>query len=129
MRLDGNSAFGDEFPFQAYPKVSAAYNISEEAFWPTNLVSSLKLRAAFGTAGRAPAQFAADRTFDPVASEDGQPAVTPLNVGDPNLGPETSHEFEFGVDAGIWDNRLGLELTYYNQRTKDALVQTPYPPP
>lgn len=128
MRLDGNSAFGDEFPFKAYPKVSVAYTISDEAFWPARLISSLKLRGAYGTAGRAPAQFAADRTFSPIPSEDGQPAVTPWNVGDPNLGPETSHELELGVDAGIWENRIGLELTYYTQRTRDALVQRQYPP-
>lgn len=128
LRLDGNSAFGDDFPFKAYPKVSVAYTLSDELFWPSDRIQSLKLRAAYGTSGRAPAQFAADRTFTPISAENGLPAVSPWNVGDPNLGPETSHELEVGLDAGVWENRLGIELTYYNQRTEDALVQRQYPP-
>jgi TonB-dependent starch-binding outer membrane protein SusC len=128
LRLDGNSAFGDEFRYQMYPKVSLAYNISDEAFWPGHLVPTMKLRTAYGTAGRAPAQFAADRTYTPIAGKMGQPAVTPWNIGDPNLGPETSHEFELGFDAGLWANRVGLELTYWNQRTVDALMRVFFPP-
>lgn len=128
VRFDGNSAFGEDFPFKSYPKVSVAYNISDEAFWPRHLAETLKLRAAWGTAGRAPAQFAADRTFSPVAAEDGKPAVTPSNVGDPNLGPETSQELEVGFDAGLFGDRIGLEFTYYSSVTRDALVQKRYPP-
>ncbi|MGH7555000.1 MAG: TonB-dependent receptor domain-containing protein, partial [Longimicrobiales bacterium] len=101
VRFDGNSAFGEDFPFQAYPKASIAYSISDESFWPTSFAPTMKLRAAFGTSGRAPAQFSADRTFSPIAAEDGEPAVTPWNVGDPDLGPETSREFELGFDAGL----------------------------
>jgi TonB-dependent SusC/RagA subfamily outer membrane receptor len=128
VRFDGNSAFGEDFPFQAYPKASVAYSISEESFWPTSIASTMKLRAAYGTSGRAPAQFSADRTFSPIAAEDGEPAVTPWNVGDPNLGPETSREIELGFDAGLWNDRIGVELTYFNQVTKDALVFKRFPP-
>lgn len=128
VRFDGNSAFGEDFPFQAYPKVSAAYSISDEAFWPTHIAPTMKLRVAYGMAGRAPAQFAADRTFSPIAAEDAQPAVTPWNVGDPDLGPETSRELEMGFDAGLFDDRIGLEFTYFNQVTQDALVYKRFPP-
>jgi TonB-dependent SusC/RagA subfamily outer membrane receptor len=128
LRFDGNSAFGEDFPFQAYPKVSVAYSISDEDFWPKNFAPTMKLRAAFGTSGRAPAQFSADRTFSPIAAEDGEPAVTPWNVGDPDLGPETSSEFEAGFDAGLFSDRIGLEFTYFNQVTKDALVYKRFPP-
>lgn len=128
VRFDGNSAFGKDFPFQAYPKASVAYSISEESFWPTNIAPTMKLRAAFGMSGRAPAQFEADRTFSPIAAEDGEPAVTPWNVGDPDLGPETSSELELGFDAGVLNDRIGIEFTYYNQTTKDALVRKRFPP-
>jgi hypothetical protein len=128
VRFDGNSAFGEDFPFQAYPKVSVAYSISDEEFWPKGFAPTMKLRAAYGTSGRAPAQFSADRTFSPIAAEDGEPAVTPWNVGDPDLGPETSSEFEAGFDAGLFSDRIGLEFTYFNQVTKDALVYKRYPP-
>jgi TonB-dependent SusC/RagA subfamily outer membrane receptor len=36
LRVDGNSAFGQDFGLQEYPKVSASYVISDEAFWPNS---------------------------------------------------------------------------------------------
>jgi TonB-dependent starch-binding outer membrane protein SusC len=128
LRVDGNSAFGSDFPLAPYPKASVAYNISQEGFWPTHLIPTMKLRVAFGTAGRSPAQFSADQTYIAISAESGQPAVTPGNVGDPNLGPEKSQELELGFDAGFWNDRVGAEVTYYNQRTLDALVQKQFPP-
>jgi TonB-dependent starch-binding outer membrane protein SusC len=128
VRLDGNSAFGDEFRYQAYPKASLAYNISDEDFWPTHLVPTMKLRTAYGAAGRAPAQFAADRTYGPISGKMGMPAVTPANIGDPDLGPETSYEFEIGFDAGLWDDRVGMEFTVWRHRTVDALMNVNFPP-
>jgi TonB-dependent SusC/RagA subfamily outer membrane receptor len=127
-RVDGNSAFGEDFPLQTYPKLSAAYQISQEKFWPRALVPTMKLRVAYGLAGRSPAQFSADQTYIAIAAENGVPAVSPGNVGDPNLGPEKSKEFEAGLEAGFWNERIGLEATYFSQRTEDALVQKQFPP-
>jgi TonB-dependent SusC/RagA subfamily outer membrane receptor len=128
VRIDGNSAFGNDFKYQAYPKASAAYNISEESFWPKALVSTMKLRVAYGTSGTAPNQFAADRTYLAISAQNGQPAVTPGNIGNPDLGPEKSTEIEAGFDAGFLNDRLSLELTYYHQRTQDALLNRNQPP-
>jgi TonB-dependent SusC/RagA subfamily outer membrane receptor len=128
VRVDGNSAFGNDFKYQAYPKASAAYNISEETFWPTRYVPTLKLRFAYGTSGTAPNQFAADRTYLAIAAQNGQPAVTPGNIGNPNLGPEKSTEIEAGFDAGFLSDRVALEVTYYHQRTQNALLNRNQPP-
>jgi hypothetical protein len=46
---------------QHYPKVSASYVVSDEGFYPKAL-GTLKLRAAYGEAGRAPGAFDALRT-------------------------------------------------------------------
>ena len=127
-RVDGNSAFGEDFPLQTYPKVSAAYQISQQKFWPTRLIPTMKLRLAYGVAGRSPAQFSADQTYIAIAAENGVPAVSPGNVGDPNLGPEKSKEIEAGLEAGFWNDRVGLEATYFSQRTEDALVEKQFPP-
>jgi TonB-dependent starch-binding outer membrane protein SusC len=126
LRVDGNSAFGNEFKSQTYPKASIAYNISQEGFWPTRLIPTMKLRFAYGESGLAPAQFAADRTYTPVSAQDGQPAVTPGNLGNPTLGPEQSQEYEAGFDAGILDDRIGIEVSGYFQRTVGALLSVPY---
>jgi len=128
VRVDGNSAFGNEFKYQAYPKASAAYTISDQSFWPKALVPTMKLRVAYGTSGTAPDQFAADRTYQAVSAQNGQPAVTPNNIGDPKLGPEKSVEIEAGFDAGFFSDRVSLEFTYYNQRTTDALFRRPEAP-
>jgi outer membrane receptor protein involved in Fe transport len=68
------------------------------------------------------------RTYDPVAAENGQPAFTPSQVGNPFLGPERTREVEAGFDASLFGGRLGVNYTYYNQRTSDALIPVVLPP-
>jgi outer membrane receptor protein involved in Fe transport len=128
LRVDGNSAFGSGFGLQKYPKISAAYVLSEEPFWPTQWISTFKLRAALGESGKAPGAFDAARTWDPIAADEGKPAFTPAQLGNPNLGPERTRELEFGFDAGAFGDRLSLELTYFRARTMDALIGVTYPP-
>ena len=126
LRMDGNSAFGKDLGLEAYPKVSASYVISEEDWWSPAL-GQVKLRAAFGEAGRAPGAFDAVRTWDPVGLL-GSPGFATSNIGNPDLGPERSAEIEVGFDAGFWDDRLTTEFTYYRRVTSDALfsvVQIP----
>ena len=119
MRMDGNSAFGEGLGLEAYPKVSASWVASDEGFWDPGW-GSLKLRAAYGEAGRAPGAFDAVRTWQPTRY--GQtPGFLPENRGNPNLGPERTREIEAGFDASTLSDRLGVVFTYYNQTTEDAL--------
>jgi TonB-dependent SusC/RagA subfamily outer membrane receptor len=118
-RIDGNSAFGEDFGFQTYPKASASWVVSEEGFW-TPALGTLKLRAAYGAAGRAPGAFDAVQTWNPVGWG-GQPAVRPLNFGNPDLGPERTTELELGFDETILDGRLNVDFTWYSAKTTDAL--------
>jgi len=120
-RIDGNSAFGKDFGFQVYPKAQLAYTISDEDFFP-DFFGTFKLRSAFGTSGKAPGTFDAVRTWTSVSGDDGQPAVTPDNLGNPKLGPEKTREFEVGVEGSTFNDRVTFEYTYYNQRTYDALI-------
>lgn len=123
LRVDGNSAFGRSFGLQPYPKLSASYVISEHDFWPeSRAINSVKLRAAFGESGKAPGAFDAVRTWEPVSADDGQPAFTPAQLGNPNLGPERSRELELGFDAILLSDRMNLDFTYFRQTTEDALV-------
>ena len=118
-RVDGNSAFGKDFGFQTYPKVSGSWVVSEEGFWKPAL-GTLKLRAAYGAAGRAPGAFAAVQTWNPVGWG-GQPAVRPENFGNPDLGPERTTELELGFEESVFDGRLNVDFTWYNAKTTDAL--------
>jgi hypothetical protein len=121
-RVDGNSAFGQSFGLQTYPKVSASYVISDEPFWNRRFIESLKLRGAIGDAGKAPGAFDAVRTWTPVAAENGKPAFATNQVGNAALGPERTREVELGFDATALDNRVNIQYTHYNQHTYDALI-------
>ncbi len=119
VRVDGNSAFGENFGLEVYPKVSVSHIISDEEFWPEGW-GQMKLRAAWGQSGRAPGAFDKVRTYDPVGWG-GVPAFRPLNVGNADIGPERTAEIEFGFDASIISNRVTAEFTWYKQTTSDAL--------
>ena len=127
-RVDGNSAFGESFGLQAYPKASLSYVISDEDFWSLDFMETLKLRLAFGESGKAPGAFDAVRTWDPIAGKDGQPGFTPLQLGNPDLGPERTRELEVGADASMLGGRIVFEGNYYTQKTMDALIPVTYPP-
>jgi TonB-dependent starch-binding outer membrane protein SusC len=126
IRVDGNSAFGENLGLQSYPKISGSYVISEESFWNPSL-GSLKLRAAYGQSGRAPGAFDAVRTWNAIGYG-GQPAYTPRNLGNADLGPERTGETEIGFDWAGLDNRVSAEFTWYRQRTTDALFNVRKPP-
>jgi TonB-linked SusC/RagA family outer membrane protein len=124
VRFDGNSTFGEDVKFQAYPKFGAAYTASDEPFFRERfggLVSALKLRAAYGEAGKPARPFDRDRTLSAVPFR-GTSAFRFANPGNQELRPEVTATFETGLDAGFLDNRVGVTFTYYNATTRDALV-------
>ncbi|HLU25632.1 MAG TPA: TonB-dependent receptor, partial [Longimicrobiales bacterium] len=127
LRVDGNSAFGENFGLQPYPKLSAAYVISDHEWWPSS-IEAMKLRAAVGESGKAPGAFDAVRTWEPIAADDGKPGFTPAQLGNPDLGPERTREFEVGFEASAFEGRIGIDYTYYRQRTMDALIGMLAPP-
>ncbi|MGM0545450.1 MAG: SusC/RagA family TonB-linked outer membrane protein [Bacteroidota bacterium] len=128
VRVDGHSAFGDNYGLEVYPKVSTSYVLSDYDFWPTSWWNTMRLRAAVGQAGQAPGAFDAVRTWRPIAGEDGQPGFTPNQIGNPDLGPERSTEFETGFTASFLDGRVSTDFTYYDQTTTDALIPIPSVP-
>jgi TonB-linked SusC/RagA family outer membrane protein len=126
VRSDRNSAFGANFQRVLYPSVSASWVASEEEFFPKiSAVSSLRLRAAVGSAGQNPGYLAAEQYYRPVTSiVEGAdvPAFTIGGAGNNSLKPEKSTEREFGFDLGMFSDRIGVEYSHYNKLTKDALV-------
>ncbi len=127
LRVDGNSTFGEDLGLQPYPKISGSYVISDEDFFPEETLGELRLRAGYGMAGTAPGPFDAVRTWNPRSFE-GQSAFLPANVGNPDLGPERSQEFEAGFESSIMNNMVNINFTYYNQHTENALFNVPQVP-
>lgn len=111
LRVDNNSAFGEDVRWVTYPKSSLSWVLSEED-WFTDLVSpdlvnAFRLRVAYGQSGEQPASFVALRTYNPVTGPGGTAAVTPGTIGNPDLAPERGEEIEAGIDVGLFDDRIG----------------------
>ncbi len=71
------------------------------------------------------------RFFNPIAATVGGVSVTGVtigSVGNAGLTPERSVEIEFGFDASLFSDRLGVDLTYFNKQTEDALIFRQLPP-
>ncbi|MGB1656852.1 MAG: TonB-dependent receptor domain-containing protein [Longimicrobiales bacterium] len=124
FRVDGNSAFGEDFGLQFYPKVSGSWVVSDEDFWGDR--GQLKLRAAWGESGRAPGAFDAVQTYQGVGWGN-SPAFYPGVLGNPDLGPERTSELEFGFDGSFFADRVQVDFTYYDQKTTDALFAVRQP--
>jgi TonB-dependent SusC/RagA subfamily outer membrane receptor len=122
VRADDNSAFGESFDLVYYPKVSASWVVSEEPFWGLDFVNSFRLRAAYGQSGQQPDAFDALRTYVTRIAPDGNATLRPDSPGNAKLGPERGVELEAGFEASMFNDRLSIDLTYYDKRTKDAIV-------
>lgn len=133
VRVDRNSSFGDQAPTFVLPKVGVSWAIGEEDFFQplTGLFSTMRLRASYGTTGRSPNPGQALTTLTAasynITGTTGAGAI-PGNPGNANLKPERGIEFEGGVDAGLFDNRVSAEVTYFHKTTKDLIIARPIPP-
>lgn len=132
VRTDRNSAFGIDEGWVAYPTVNLSWVIGEEPFFPKqNIVSSLRLRTAFGESGQHPNFRDGVTFFNPLAvTVNGStvPGVTIGGTGNVTLQPELSKEFEIGADVGFFNEHLNAEYTYYHKATDQALVSQRLPP-
>ena len=132
VRTDQNSAFGTNFQRVFYPKLSASWIASDEDFFPRmSWLNQLRLRGAYGASGVQPGATSSFQTFSTttinVASVD-RPGLRANALGNADLKPETSAELETGFDARVLNNRVNVEFTYYNKKTRDALINQPIAP-
>ena len=130
-RSDRNSAFGVNFGRAFYPSASVSWVASDEAFFPVIPgVNYFRLRAAYGAAGVNPGSTTALDTYDAETvaivgsgtSGTDTPGLVADQIGNPDIKPETSREFETGFETRLLDDRLNVDFTYYHKRTKDALI-------
>ncbi len=88
-------------------------------------MNQFRLRSAYGQSGVQPGATDGLRTFTTttvnIANVD-TPGLIENALGNPNLKPETSGEFEGGFDTRVWGNRANFDFTYYTKKTKDALI-------
>jgi TonB-linked SusC/RagA family outer membrane protein len=132
IRGDDNSAFGTDFGFVTYPSAMASWVIGEEDWFPqTSFLSALRLRAAWGTSGLRPGFRDAVTLFSPTTVAFGGGDVPGIEVdatGNLELKPEKSTEIELGLDVALFDDRVGIDFTYFDKRSRDALISRRLPP-
>jgi TonB-linked SusC/RagA family outer membrane protein len=129
VRTDQNSAFGTNFQRVFYPKASLSWVISDEGFFPRShgfgAINSLRLRVANGASGVQPGPNDALRTYQVgAASINNTDAPTEVfnAIGNANLKPERSVEWEGGFDSQWFRSRVQFDFTYYSKLTHDALI-------
>ncbi len=132
LRGDKNTAFGTDIGWIWYPSFSGSWVVSEEKFFPQiDALSDLRLRAAYGQAGLRPGATDALLSFVPQVTAFNQadvPGITINEIGNPDLKPERTSEWELGFESGWFGGRLGLEANWYYKKSTDALVNRPLPP-
>lgn len=128
LRYDGASNLGANNKFGLFPGISAGWNIYKEDFFK-NMISDrvlqLKLRASYGVNGNISgiSDFQPEGSFTTTGLYGGQSAIRAGAIPNSDLQWEQSKTFDFGADIGLFNNRVGLILDYYNRRT-DALLTT-----
>ena len=129
VRTDQNSAFGTNFQRVYYPKASLSWIASDEGFFPQfGWLNQFRLRTAVGASGVQPEPNDADRTLQVVTTSIAAADVGGLRsnqLGNLDLKPETSTEYEAGFETQMFQNRVGVDFTYYYKKSKDALIDMP----
>jgi hypothetical protein len=119
IRRDGSSLFGAENRWQTRPRLSGWR--MRAAGWPAeNAISEFKVRASYGTSGGRP-QFSAQYETFTIGTGG---IVSPVQLGNANLGPERNTEFEAGADIELF-RRVLINFTYADSRTKDQILPAP----
>lgn len=139
LRNDGASTFGANKRRSWFPKGSVSWTFLES---PTlgGLLSAGKLRAAYGQSGTQPTPYQTQTVLVGTTYAEGgwgpslgrqQNGVSALytssTLGNPDLGPERVGELELGGDFGLLRDRADLSITYYHQKTTDAILPFPVP--
>ncbi len=120
IRRDGSSLFGENHRWATFGRVSGAWRVALEPWWPLRQVSELKLHASYGTAGGSPNFTAQYETF-------GIGAGGYLNLailGNRNLRPEVHHEIELGADLELF-SRFALTAVYARTRIENQILLAP----
>ena len=145
LRYDGSSIFTDGKRWGWFPSISAGWVMSNEPFMEStkSWLDFFKLRASWGQNGNCAIskyQYLATIALSGDAGEAGYKFGSDLATsvaGSPNVGAyanivpnpdltwETSEQLDFGFDARLLDNRLGVNFDWYKKTTKDWLITGP----
>ncbi|WP_433902655.1 SusC/RagA family TonB-linked outer membrane protein [Sphingobacterium puteale] len=133
MRRDGSSRLAPGHKWHAYPAISAGWNIHNEKFMSAvPWINQLKLRLGYGQTS--------NQAVDPYKTL-GLLSTRPYNfdtqfltgyymseLPNPSLGWEFSKTYNYGLDFGLFNNRVSGTMEYYVQNTDNILLRVGLPP-
>ncbi|MDO5017001.1 MAG: SusC/RagA family TonB-linked outer membrane protein [Porphyromonas sp.] len=113
-----------------YPSVSGSW-IFSNTFEMPDWVTFGKLRASWAQVGNDTAPYFINTAYglDKIERADGfiYTNSVPNRLFDPNIKPERKNAFEVGADVRFLNNRIGLDVTYYKENTKDQIIEIKIP--
>jgi TonB-linked SusC/RagA family outer membrane protein len=132
-RNDWSSTLPPDNRSYFYPGANLSVLLSQALDLSNAKISLLKLRAAYGKTGSDTEPYRVYNTLTktdvvlgfgnisfPIAGVPGYSISNTLNNS--SLRPEISTEAEFGAELKFFDNRLGIDASYYNRVTKDQIL-------
>lgn len=132
IRTDGSSRFGPDSKWGTFPSVSAGWTLSNEDFYNNWLgnQSTVKLRASWGKSGNNNiGEYKAITTYNApegvIIGNDVATAYWPNDLADPNLGWESTSQYNAGLDLGLMGGRVNLFTNFYLSRSFNLLFNQP----
>lgn len=124
VRTDKSSALPKGNNTYTYPSVTASWLFSELLKKKLPWLSYGKLRAGYAEVGNDTDPYQIMQTYKQYTNIDpSAPGYRLQNtLNNANLKPERTHSWEFGLEASLFDERLGFDVTYYTTTTKDEIL-------
>ncbi|QCR23506.1 TonB-dependent receptor [Pontibacter sp. SGAir0037] len=126
FRADGSINFGPENKWGYFPSLSAAWRVSEEQFFTVPFVSDLRLRYEIGLTGNQGSGGAIYGTLSPGPTTWGTGFIA-NRYPNPNFQWEETKTNNFGLNLGLFDNRVQLEADYYIKDTDNLILTATLP--
>ena len=123
-RQERSSTLKDQSFF--YPSANLSFLFSN-AFRMPAWWNHGKLRLSYGIVGNAPETYAANIIYEQGSDNGFTWNYVPPSWGNANIRPEKKYEYEIGFESKFLNNRLGFDVSYYNNRVKDQILSTPQP--
>jgi TonB-linked SusC/RagA family outer membrane protein len=134
VRRDRTSTMNPNNNSFIYPSVNASFIFSEALDNIPSWLSYGKLRASWGMVGNYPSPYMANVAYNQSTLGNiygGQPVlytqVPTGTFGNDGIRPEQKNEIELGLEARFFNNRFGLEFSYYNAQVKDQILPLTLP--
>ena len=123
-RQERSSTLKDQSFF--YPSANMSF-LFTDAFRMPRWWSYGKLRLSYGVVGNAPETYAANIVYEQGSDNGFTWNTVPSSLGNSKIKPEQKYEYELGLESKFFNNRLGFDVSYYNNRVKDQILSTPQP--